>query len=102
MRGKSEAELIVYVNREWTLLRNLAESTFSEGELKSQEEQTVARAQAVPHSGTLGLGGVGGASQAACRHQTGSNSTYVSLKKVLHVYGLWPLILTVRVWKLYL
>lgn len=45
LRGEREAELIAYVSRESTLLRNLAESTFSKGGLrKSQEGQTVAHA----------------------------------------------------------
>lgn len=41
LEGQSEAELIVYGSRELTLLRNLADSTFSEGGLnESWEEQT--------------------------------------------------------------
>lgn len=77
------------------------ESTFSEGGLTRvrQEEQTAAHAWVIQHSGALGHGGVGGAIQAACRHQTGSNSCWVSFKKVLHAYDLWPWVLHPGVWK---
>lgn len=44
LEGQSEAELMVYGSRELTLLRNLAESTFSEGGLnESGKSRQVAR-----------------------------------------------------------
>lgn len=98
--AKVRQNWIAYVSKESTLLRNLAESTFSEEGLNKIRKGRQAHAWAVPHSGTLGHGGVGGAVQAACRHPTGGNSTQVSLKKVLHAYDLWPLILNLGVWKL--
>lgn len=94
-RGKCEAELISHVNRESTLLSNLATILHSvrEGGLTRirQEKQRAAHAWAAELSDALRHGGVGGESQAACRHSMGNDPTLgQSLKKVLHANDLWP------------
>lgn len=90
---------IAYVSKESTLLRNLEESTFSEGGLNDKEGQTGPRLSCttVWHPGSWRCGWSSSSSmQASDRGQL----TQVSLKKVLHAYDLWPLILNLGVWKL--
>lgn len=97
-RGQSEAELIAYVSRGSTLLRNLAESTFSEGGLQGRADKWPVPelyCTLAPWSWRCRWNN-SGSMQASDREQVNVGQSY----KVLHAYGLGTLILTVRIWKL--
>ena len=100
--GKCEAELISHVNRESTLLRNLATILHSVKEdlTRVRQKWGMAHAWAAELSDALGRGGAGGEIQAACRHSTEDNPILgQSLKKVLHAYDLWPWVLNSGAWE---
>lgn len=99
-RGKREAELTACVSRESTLLRNLAESTFSEGGFNESE-----RADCGPCLSCTTLWHPWSwrcrwSNSSSMQASDRSNSTQVSLNKVLHAYDLCPLILNLGGWKL--